>query len=175
MTESGLVFRAPTAADTAALTALMTMPGVQAGTARAPGLDEGWVRERVERPGRGVHAVVGLIGGDIVSWATIVQGEGRRAHSGDVSIVVREDLWGQGVGRATLGWQIALADEWLGLRRSELDVLADNRRAIRLYESAGFVVEGRRRGALITRGVLKDVLVMARLRDAPPLEPEPAP
>jgi putative acetyltransferase len=38
-----------------------------------------------------------------------------------------------------------LADNWLMLVRIELDVIEDNERAIHLYRSFGFEVEGRKK------------------------------
>lgn len=55
---------------------------------------------------------------------------------------------GVGLGRAlleaSLGWARANASSGLGVRRVELDVLVSNPGAVALYESVGFVVEGRR-------------------------------
>jgi RimJ/RimL family protein N-acetyltransferase len=47
--------------------------------------------------------------------------------------------------------------------RISLEVYAHNRRAQRTYEQAGFVVEGRMRGALRLGGRRIDVIVMAAL------------
>ena len=43
----------------------------------------------------------------------------------------------------------------------------DNARAIRLYESNGFEIEGRERQSILRDGVLVDAFTMSRLR-APP-------
>lgn len=49
----------------------------------------------------------------------------------------------------------------IGLHRLELEVYAFNPRAIRAYEKAGFVLEGRRREALLWDGERVDALLMA--------------
>jgi putative acetyltransferase len=59
---------------------------------------------------------------------------------------------------------IDLADNWLGLRRLELEVWADNAAAIHLYEKFGFVVEGTGRQFARRAGELVDAHFMARLR-----------
>ena len=51
----------------------------------------------------------------------------------------------------------------LGLNRIRLDVWAHNSRAIRAYEKAGFVVEGRLRAVGFHDGEFRDGLVMAQL------------
>ena len=67
-------------------------------------------------------------------------------HTGRLGIFVVDGYRGQGVGRRLMGAVLAAAWEQ-GLTRIELEVLADNARAIRLYESLGFEHEGRRRNA----------------------------
>jgi len=77
-------------------------------------------------------------------------------HVGVLGIGVHPEAQGIGLGRAMLeallGWVRSHRDEdGERVRRVELNVLADNTRAIALYRSLGFVEEGRRR-AFIRRG-----------------------
>jgi putative acetyltransferase len=58
---------------------------------------------------------------------------------------VRDDWQGKGVGSALMRAALDLADNWLGLRRLELNVHADNERAIALYRKFGFEIEGTHR------------------------------
>ncbi len=55
----------------------------------------------------------------------------------------------------------------LGLHRVELEVYAFNPRAQRVYEKCGFVVEGRRRDALLWDGTWHDAVTMAILATDP--------
>ena len=59
---------------------------------------------------------------------------------------------GQGLGTEAIRLVAAYAFDVLGLRRLSLHVLAFNTRAIRSYESCGFVVEGRERRAALIDG-----------------------
>jgi putative acetyltransferase len=77
---------------------------------------------------------------------------------------VHDAYAGRGVGRALMAAAIDLADNWLGVRRLELTVFADNGRAVGLYRSCGFDVEGRLRRFAMRDGVLADALTMARVR-----------
>jgi ribosomal-protein-alanine N-acetyltransferase len=61
------------------------------------------------------------------------------------SIVVAEEVRRQGIGAALLKAVLAWARRQ-GARRMELEVRISNRAAIALYERAGFVQDGRRRG-----------------------------
>lgn len=86
----------------------------------------------------------------------------RCAHVGLLSIGIHPDWKGQGLGRRLM---VALIDHAAahGLRRLELCVRADNPRAIALYESLGFTVEGvRRRFIALDDGSYVDDLLMAR-------------
>ena len=73
----------------------------------------------------------------------------------------------QGVGTALVQEVLSLCDNWLMLRRVELTVVVANDGARALYERLGFVVEGRRRDSVISRGRYLDELLMSRLNDGP--------
>src|SRR5262245_53584138 len=91
----------------------------------------------------------------------------RRAHVGEIGMAVRDDWQGKGVGSALLEAALDLADNWLGMRRIELHVHADNERAIALYRKFGFELEGTHRAYAIRNGVYVDSLSMARLFEGP--------
>lgn len=55
----------------------------------------------------------------------------------------------------------------LGLHRLSLEVVADNERAIRVYDKAGFVLEGRRREVQRVAGLWRDTLEMGMLATDP--------
>ncbi|MFN3315139.1 MAG: GNAT family N-acetyltransferase, partial [Hyphomonas sp.] len=122
--------------------------------------------------GSGSHLLVGEIKDAngalrVITHGALMPRSGRMAHVGEVLLFVHDNYTGQGFGRAILGALIDLADNWLGLRRLELDVNVDNAAAIRLYQRHGFDVEGTKRGDILREGELVDTHVMGRLRDAP--------
>lgn len=101
---------------------------------------------------------------ELVGWCDgrIVTGAGR-GHAASLGIGVLPDYRGQGVGRTLM--QAATNRLFAGgLDRVELEVYATNERAIGLYESLGFVHEGRKRNARSLDGVTEDILIMAVLR-----------
>lgn len=89
----------------------------------------------------------------------------RMMHSGGLGLFVHPDYWGKGVGSALMAGVVKFSDEWLDLRRLELEVFADNPAAIHLYEKFGFVIEGTRRKAVFGDGRFHDDHVMARIRE----------
>ncbi|WP_199153153.1 GNAT family N-acetyltransferase [Chromobacterium sp. ASV23] len=89
----------------------------------------------------------------------------RLAGAAELGIGVAADWQGQGVGTLLMQEAMALADNWLGLRRIELTVFADNARAQALYRRFGFEREARLRAYALRDGAYHDVLAMARLRE----------
>ncbi|MEU3018612.1 MULTISPECIES: GNAT family N-acetyltransferase [unclassified Nocardiopsis] len=71
---------------------------------------------------------------------------------------------GRGLGREATQLVVEYAFERIGLHRLWLYVYAFNMRAIAVYRSCGFYVEGRLRDALLWEGRRHDALLMAVLR-----------
>lgn len=87
-----------------------------------------------------------------------------RSHVGVLGMGVLSDHRGFGVGRALL--EAVLADAVkAGIERVELDVLADNTAALKLYEAFGFVREGVRPGAWKLDDQSRDIVLMGLLCD----------
>lgn len=86
----------------------------------------------------------------------------RLRHSASIGIMVHAAYQGQGIGRALLSKILDLADNWLMLVRLELSVFVDNERAVKLYQSMGFVTEGIMKYTAIRNGEYADEYLMAR-------------
>lgn len=100
---------------------------------------------------------IGSIGLDGIRWT-----------HGDsfVGIGIGErDDWGKGYGTDAMRVILRYAFRELNLHRVSLDVFEYNPRAIRSYEKAGFVVEGRQRQVLNRDGRRWDMLYMGILRE----------
>jgi putative acetyltransferase len=139
-------------------------PAVIAGTLQLPFRSKAFQRKRLEETpaGRVVH-LAAVIEGKLVGTAGLVRYEHRRAHVGEIHMGVHDAYQGRGAGDALLAALLTMADRWLGLRRVELTVYADNARAIGLYEKHGFVREGLHRDFAFRDRVFIDALAMARL------------
>jgi diamine N-acetyltransferase len=88
-----------------------------------------------------------------------------RNRSAEIGILIGEKRsWNQGYGTECLGLLLRYGFMELNLERIFLRVYENNPRAIRAYEKAGFVHEGRLRKAEFQDGVYHDVLVMSVLR-----------
>jgi RimJ/RimL family protein N-acetyltransferase len=74
------------------------------------------------------------------------------------------DAWGRGLGTEAVELMLEHAFERLGLHRIGLSVFEFNERAIRSYQKAGFVVEGRLREAILRDGRYWDEVQMGALQ-----------
>jgi RimJ/RimL family protein N-acetyltransferase len=73
-------------------------------------------------------------------------------------------LWNQGYGTDAMRLLLQHGFNTLNLNRVALDVYDTNLRAVRSYEKAGFVHEGRKRQAIFKDGRYVDILQMSVLR-----------
>ncbi len=104
--------------------------------------EEGWVH-------------IGNIGLHRVDW---------KNRNATLGIVLGEKAyWGRGYGTDAVRTALRFAFQELNLHRVELEVVAENLRAIRCYEKAGFIREGTRREALFGDGRYHDAYMMAVL------------
>jgi RimJ/RimL family protein N-acetyltransferase len=101
--------------------------------------------------------LIGIIGVEVTRW---VNGD---AYAG-IGIGER-DVWGKGNGTDAMRVMLRYTFRELNLHRVSLTVFEYNPRAIRSYEKAGFVVEGRLRGWLNREGRRWDMIHMGILRE----------
>lgn len=81
-------------------------------------------------------------------------------HRANFAISILKDYWGQGIGRKLMEEIIEVAKE-AEYEQIELEVVATNERAIRLYESFGFELCGKHpRGFKLKDGTYVDMLLM---------------
>ncbi|MGK6312489.1 N-acetyltransferase family protein [Neorhizobium sp. DT-125] len=104
---------------------------------------------------------VAVIDGEVVGWCDIRR-EGRpsHAHRGSLGMGIVPAHRDKGLGRRLITATLDAA-RTLGLHRVELDVHADNPRAIALYEKVGFVREGVARDAVKIDDRYIDAIQMA--------------
>ena len=119
--------------------ALRRMPGVMENTLGLPSCRVADSRAFIEGLVPNDHNLVAAAEDETVIGAAglCVCSNPRMRHVGSVGIFVHTDWQGRGVGTALMETLLDLADNWLMLLRVELEVYADNERAIALYERWG--------------------------------------
>ena len=99
--------------------------------------------EETERSSNEVE-LVAIIDGQIVGSAGVSAVRSRRkvAHRARFGISILKEYWGMGIGRVLMETSIDCARK-AGFTQLELEVVADNERAVSLYRRAGFEEYGR--------------------------------
>ena len=98
---------------------------------------------RSERSSNEVE-LVAIIDGRIVGSAgvSVVRSRRKVAHRARFGISILKEYWGMGIGRVLMEASIDCARQ-AGYTQLELEVVADNERAVSLYRRAGFEEYGR--------------------------------
>lgn len=86
------------------------------------------------------------------------------ARHAEVGVALRSESRGKGIGTAAISQIVEFGFVRCNLRRLHLQAISSNLAAIRAYEKAGFVIEGRQREHAWVRGRYEDIVVMGILR-----------
>ena len=91
-----------------------------------------------------VIELLAIVDGKVVGMAgfNAIGSKYKVRHRAEFGITVSKNYWGQGIGKAIMNACIECAKE-AGYIQLELDVVADNTRAIELYKKLGFIEFGR--------------------------------
>lgn len=170
----GLTLRAVRLSDAEQFHALLQLPVVANGNPHVPFESVTRTREFIEKLDASEIAIVAMVGDTLVGEADLTPFRGRRAHAASLGICVHDDWHRRGIGNLLMNELLDIADNWLGLRRVELHVFADNHAALALYRKLGFEIEVRQRGSVLRRRELIDCYMMARLREPAPFMPAPS-
>lgn len=94
--------------------------------------------EKQRQEGKSI-LLAGFVGEELVSIASCdaLTARERVSHRASLSVTVGKDFWGLGIGRKAMEALVAFAKS-AGLEVLQLEVRADNHRAVALYEHLGF-------------------------------------
>jgi len=99
-----------------------------------------------------------------IGWCTIRTWD-RKHVSANVGIALGEKAyWGKGYGTEAMRLLLTIVFDYQGWHRADLWTLAENDRAIKSFEKAGFRLEGRERESTYYEGRYHDVVLMAQLK-----------
>lgn len=126
-----------------------------------------WLAGLADQEDRADWAVVRLDDGAYLGEVVLNDLDAPNASVGFRIALASPEVFGRGYGTEATRAVIAHALDDLGLHRISLEVFEFNPRAQRVYEKCGFVVEGRRRDALLWDGEWVDALCMGILAGDP--------
>ena len=124
-----------------------------------------WCHSRAEGEDRLDLAITEPKGGRYLGELSIYSVSPENETAGYRIALSAIEFTGKGLGREATQLVMRYAFEEIGLHRLWLQVYAFNMRAIAVYRSCGFYVEGRLRESLRWEGRRHDALLMAVLRD----------
>lgn len=84
----------------------------------------------------------------------------RLSHSGNFGISILKEFWGQGIGEKLICEMFRWIRSNKTIKKINLQVLASNERAIKLYNKLGFKVEGRISNDFYVNGKYYDSILM---------------
>ncbi len=152
--------------DFQAMHQIYSQPGVIRGTMQLPFSSPEKRRKFLADIPEGTYSLVACVDEQVIGQLNLntYPNSPRRRHMGTIGMAVHDEWQGKGVGTRLMQAALELADRWLNLRRVQLEVFTDNQPAIRLYQKAGFEIEGTLRDFAFRDGEFVDVYVMGRLR-----------
>ena len=143
---------------------VLSCPNVVRNTLQMPHVSLDRRRQYLENLEPGHHILVAEVEGRVIGEIGLHQQRNRRRHVATLGMVVHDDFQGKGVGTRLLQAALGLADNWLNLKRVELQVYTDNAAAIHIYEKSGFIIEGTHRAEAFREGEYVDAYSMARVK-----------
>ena len=143
---------------------LLSCPNVVRNTLQLPYVSLDRRRQYLENPEPGRHLMVAEVDGRVVGELGLQQQRNRRSRTATLGMAVHDDFQGKGVGARLMQAALDMADNWLDLKRVELQVYTDNAAAIHLYEKLGFVIEGTHKAFAFREGEYADAYSMARVK-----------
>lgn len=172
METADVVIRSAEPGDAEAISALLGTVGTVEGTLQMPDVPVASRVEGLRKLDPAGCRLVAVSADQVVGMAELFPMPSlRRAHVRLLAIALLPQWQGRGLGRRLMERLLHWADAWACVLRIELVVHADNPRATALYESLGFVEEGRHRAYALKDGRYVDAVSMARLHPRPPRVP----
>lgn len=146
----------------------MDRDAVERFVARVPEADRTFFKEDVEAPGvvdawtrPGTARAVAVEDGEVIGYVAVVPLHGWSSHVGEVRVIVDPDRRGRGIGRALARRAVLEAVE-LELRKTVVEVIADQEPTIAMFRSLGFDPEALLINQVRDRsGALRDLMILA--------------
>ncbi|QIA62606.1 GNAT family N-acetyltransferase [Vibrio astriarenae] len=160
-----ITVRPTRASDAAALCDIYAQPEAQRQTLQLPKPSVDMWQKRLDSMPVGVYSYVAEIDGRVVGNIGFEHSQRpRTAHCASFGIGVHDDFHGLGVASRLIETVIDLADNWLQVKRIQIEVNSDNHVAIACYKKFGFEIEGEAKMSCFRDGKYVSTYYMARIK-----------
>ncbi|WP_038173507.1 GNAT family N-acetyltransferase [Vibrio pacinii] len=160
-----IIVRPTQVSDAAALCDIYSQPQAQRETLQLPKPSVAMWTKRLESMPQGVYSYVAEIDGRVVGNIGFEHSQRpRTAHCGSFGLGVHDDFHGRGVASKLIETVLDLADNWLQIKRVQIEVNSDNEKAIACYKKFGFEIEGEAKWGSFRDGQLINTYYMARIQ-----------
>ncbi|MGD8110942.1 GNAT family N-acetyltransferase [Vibrio sp. TRT 17S01] len=161
-----IVIRPTLVSDAAALCDIYSQPGAQRETLQLPKPSVEMWTKRLENIPSGVYSFVAEVDGKVVGNIGFEHSQRPRTrHCATFGIGVHDDYHGHGIGSQLIQTVVDLADNWLQVKRIQIEVNSDNDVAIACYKKFGFEIEGEAKCSAFRDGEYINTYFMARIRN----------
>lgn len=151
--------------DAAAICDIYAQPKAQRETLQLPMPSVAMWTKRLENMPEGVYSFVAEVDGKVVGNIGFEHSQRpRTAHCGSFGLGVHDDFHGLGIGSKMIETVLELADNWLQIKRVQIDVNSDNAAAIACYKKFGFEIEGEAKWGSFRDGEYINTYYMARIK-----------
>ncbi|MGF1697003.1 GNAT family N-acetyltransferase [Vibrio lamellibrachiae] len=151
--------------DADALCEIYSQPKAQAETLQLPNPSLNMWTDRLKNMPTGVYSYVAEVNGKVVGNIGFEHSQRPRTlHCASFGLGVHDEYHGKGIGSKLIATVLDLADNWLQVKRVQIEVNSDNSAAIACYKKFGFEVEGTARAGSFRHGEFIDTLYMARVK-----------
>ena len=126
---------------------------------------ENWIKNMVET-GKVVQMIIVLKEGERPIGSVYVRDIDVEHRKAEYGIFIGEtDCYGKGYGTEAAELMCEYAFSYLGLHKLMLRAYAENERAIKSYEKAGFVKEAYLKDDVLVQGQYRDIVLMAKFHE----------
>ncbi|MCP5100111.1 MAG: GNAT family N-acetyltransferase [Chloroflexi bacterium] len=166
LSDTAVSIRTPLPADLSDLYQLSIHPAVGRTTMQMPSAEFPPFQAHRQPHQKGLYRYVAVVDKQVVGQAALhAYDKPQQAHSASLGMMVAPSHWGIGIGSKLMEALLELADNWLNLKRIDLEVNTDNPAGIHLYQKFGFKIEGTKRFHTYGDGRWADSHTMARRRE----------
>ncbi|CAM4323799.1 GNAT family N-acetyltransferase [Vibrio agarivorans] len=151
--------------DAKAICDIYAQPEAQRQTLQLPNPSIAMWQSRLESIPAGVYSFVAEIDGRVVGNIGFEHSQRpRTSHCASFGLGVHDSFHGLGVASRLIETVIELADNWLQVKRIQIEVNSDNQAAIACYKKFGFEIEGEAKMSCFRDGEYVSTYYMARIK-----------